>query len=124
MSERMPWRRHFAADFTVETHYLTLAQVGILTRLRDEAWMRLNCAIPADPGWIARRLGITDPDQYRREVEPVLAEFWKKDGLDLVCDALRKERAHAEKISAERRRAAQRRHFGPNVTPLNVKGNG
>ena len=114
MAERFKWRRHSPGAFMAETAHLPFAQIGILVRLRDIAWTRARCSLPTDRAWLGRRLGITDPEEFAREVEPVLSDFWTEEGDELVCEVLRVEFADAEAHSERARQAAYKRHHGSN----------
>ena len=70
-----------------------------------------------DTGHVIVRLGVDD-EQYRREVLPVLEEFWPVEGDDRVNQTLRDEYADALGRSQKGRSAANIRHHGENVHPL------
>lgn len=113
--------RLWVAQVSADTAHLTPAQAGNHFRLLMLAWRRMSCAIPADTGWICRRLGIA-PESYARDVAPFLADLWVCDGEDWFNEPQRAERFNFEERSAKARQAALIRHHGANVHPLKTKG--
>ncbi len=122
MNSQMPWLKFWPTNFMMDTQHLSFAQKGVHIDLICHAWRRLNIALPNDDDWIRRRLGVDD-EQYRREVLPVLEEFWPVEGDDRVNQTLRDEYADALARAEKSRRAANIRHHGSNVLALKQKGN-
>jgi uncharacterized protein YdaU (DUF1376 family) len=120
MTDPIPYWRFFVGGFAAETQHLSAAQLGHHVRLLMLAWRRASCSIPNEAEWISRRLGV-GPDDYSREVVPVLSDLWESDGDDLTNADLRSERLHVEERSEKARKAANARYRRSNVHPLNVK---
>ena len=69
------WTDAYLADTT----HLTDAEHGIYLKLMIHAWRTPECRLPADPKWIARKVGKT-VDEFEESVMPLLEEFWHSDG--------------------------------------------
>jgi len=122
MKSQMPWFKFWPGDFMMDTQHLSFAQKGVQIDLICHAWRRLNIALPNDDDWIRRRLGVDD-EQYRRDVLPVLEEFWLVEGEDRVNQTLREAYSDALGRAENSRRAANIRHHGEKVHSLKNKGN-
>ncbi len=85
------------------------------------AWDASSCSVPDDPEWIKRRLRVDD-EEFERDVQPVIVEFWTSEEGWLFQKRQRKEWFDA-KASGERRaksaRTAAKVRWGND--PLKIK---
>jgi uncharacterized protein YdaU (DUF1376 family) len=113
--------KFWVRDYMGDTGHLTLAERGAYQMLMCLAWDTSSCSIPNDPEWIKRRLRVDD-EEFERDVQPVIAEFWTCEDGRLFQKRQRKEFFEA-KASAGRRtksaRAAAKARWG--VDPLKTK---
>jgi uncharacterized protein YdaU (DUF1376 family) len=117
MPDAIPYMRLFVGSFTSDTQHLSAAQLGHHLRLLMLAWRRASCSIPDDSDWICRRLGI-EPEEYGRDIVPMIGDLWLSDGEDLHNEEQRAEMFHCLERSEKARRAAQIRHSGAKIVPL------
>ena len=120
MADPIPYWRFFVGAFTAETGHLTAVQLGHHVRLLMLAWRRASCSIPDDAVWLCQRLRI-GPDEFARNVVPLLADLWESDGEDLHNADQRAERFYVEQRSERARQAALIRYGGGNIHPLKTK---
>ncbi len=85
------------------------------------AWDASSCSIPDDREWIKRRLRVDD-EEFERDVQPVIAEFWTSEDGRLFQKRERKEWFGA-KASGERRTKSARKAANVRwgVDPLKTK---
>ncbi len=101
------WMKFWVRDYLGDTGHLTLAERGAFQMLMCLAWDASSCSIPNDPEWIKRRLRVDD-EEFERDVQPVIAEFWTCEDGRLFQKRQRKEWFEA-KASAERRAKSARK---------------
>ena len=92
----LPYFPLYVTDYEGDTAHLTIEEDGAYMRLLRLCWRSPGCSIPADPKWIRRQMRC-DEDTYKRSVEPVLGEFFKRT----------KSRYHSPRLSAEYERTTQ-----------------
>lgn len=79
MSE-LPFLPLWVSKYEARTAHLSLEEDGAYTRLLRLSWMTPKCQLPADDGWIMRRMRV-DQATYERVVKPILVEFfYQKEG--------------------------------------------
>lgn len=80
------WTDAYLADTT----HLTDAEHGLYLQLLIHAWRSPECRLPNNDEWIARKLRKSVED-VRREVRPIIKEFFESTGNWLVQKRLKKE---------------------------------
>ena len=76
----LPYFPLYLSDFEAKTSHLTIAEDGAYNRLLRVCWMTPGCSMPADEGWIMRRVRAHTEDE-KEAVRAVLDEFFTvKDG--------------------------------------------
>ncbi len=115
------WMKFWVRDYMGDTGHLTLAERGALQMLMCLAWDASSCSIPDDPEWIKRRLRVDD-EEFERDVQPVISEFWTSEDGWLFQKRQRKEwfdaKASGERRARSARKAAQTRW---SADPLKTK---
>jgi len=110
----------YADDFEADTAHLTLAEDGAYNRLLRLCWRTPGCSIPAEKGWIYRRLRcLTDED--RAVVDAVLDEFFIENKGRLSNARLSKEWLAANEAHEKRKKAGAK---GGKAKPLTKKEKG
>jgi uncharacterized protein YdaU (DUF1376 family) len=80
----------FTDALLADTGHLTEEEFGAYMRLLILEWRTAGCKLPADAAWHMRRLGC-DESKYKRLFEPLLGEFFGRDGNFIYQKRLLKE---------------------------------
>ena len=97
----------FVDDYEAATAHLSMEEDGCYSRLLRLCWRQPDCSIPADDGWIARRMRV-DGEAYQRVVRPILAEFFTLSRGRWFQKRLREEHAYVRARSDARAEAGRK----------------
>lgn len=98
----------FTDSYMRDCWHLSDADHGRYLLLLILLWQSPQCRIPNDPSWVARKLRRT-PEQYEKEIAPLVQEFLSSDGNWLTQKRLQKEFKYVAGATKKRADAAKSR---------------